>query len=673
LDDTTVQSLSSISIDGMTLTFTANTAQLQALAVNDVIAMGVSRVTPRGLLRKVTGVRVSGNQVVVSTARATLVDALKTASIHVKKTLVQRSASQTRILKKGVSIRKMDSGDSSDQTKDVQKGAKSLSFGFNFDNTVLYDDGSGNNQVVVNGSVNFDLGFDFNVDIGIHYVVVPYLQSLSFSATATDNSTVGITAKGSYPLEEKQQVAEMFFNPIVIMVGPIPVVITPKVVVYVGLDGALSAGMTAEATQAATFTAGIAYDSDTGWNPISNLDKSASFQPPTRNGSVNVRAYAGPEVDVLIYDLVGPYADIYGYLKLDADINQNPWWKLYGGVKADAGVKMDLFVVNINEGFEIFDVPYLLAQASSNNGANGAYVPLPAAPTNLKTASVASKVTLTWDKTTNASHYKVYRDGVEVTTWSTRPNTETFVDTPPSPGTTYSYYVTAVNETGESGPSNTVSIKDSCLSTEPTNVTAATANGMVILKWDEPTSVPNHSLTKYDVYRSTMNPSFCVLLCWDLVGYYDPNLVLMGYGNTYKNPTYTDSDASLKPGTTYWYGVTAVNSCGASKSSADVSIAVVSGMSRPTGLTVISYSWGGAMASLNWMEVPGADSYKVYRIDTYTGSGAVAFSTTTTTASYIDTGVGWEKGYNYYVTAVKNGVETKTSDYVYIFFTTPIK
>ncbi|HVX24030.1 MAG TPA: hypothetical protein VG992_01670 [Candidatus Saccharimonadales bacterium] len=82
--------------------------------------------------------------------------------------------------------------------------------------------------------------------------------------------------------------------------------------------------------------------------------------------------------------------------------------------------------------------------------------PLPDAPTNL--SAVASPTNqspaLTWTASAGANSYNIYRNGTKVGT-STTPS---YTDSALSSDGTYSYYVTAVNQSGESSHSNTVSV-----------------------------------------------------------------------------------------------------------------------------------------------------------------------------------------------------------------------
>ncbi|OAK72682.1 fibronectin type III domain-containing protein [Lederbergia galactosidilytica] len=54
-----------------------------------------------------------------------------------------------------------------------------------------------------------------------------------------------------------------------------------------------------------------------------------------------------------------------------------------------------------------------------------------------------------------ATTYNVYRDGTKVASGLT---SKTYTDSDLTPATAYEYHVTAENEHGESGPSNTVTV-----------------------------------------------------------------------------------------------------------------------------------------------------------------------------------------------------------------------
>jgi fibronectin type 3 domain-containing protein len=90
-------------------------------------------------------------------------------------------------------------------------------------------------------------------------------------------------------------------------------------------------------------------------------------------------------------------------------------------------------------------------------------LPIPAAPAGLAAAVGSQGVNLTWDTTTNATSYNVYRGTTSggILTNKTKVNTSpvtavNYTDTTVANATIYYYQVTAVNSTGESTGSNEV-------------------------------------------------------------------------------------------------------------------------------------------------------------------------------------------------------------------------
>lgn len=136
--------------------------------------------------------------------------------------------------------------------------------------------------------------------------------------------------------------ANFYFNPIVFSVGPVPVVILPKLSLYIGFNGLVSAGVTASVTQEASISAGLSYSSGQ-WTPISDFSNVVTqFYRPTFSGEVTARAYVGPEFQILLYGLAGPTAYINGYLQFDAMSDMDPSWILSGGIYTNIGVKMEI-------------------------------------------------------------------------------------------------------------------------------------------------------------------------------------------------------------------------------------------------------------------------------------------------------------------------------------------
>ena len=256
----------------------------------------------------------------------------------------------------------------------------------------------------------------------------------------------------------------------------------------------------------------------------------------------------------------------------------------------------------------------------------------PAAPTNLvATATGQTTISLTWNAVQNATSYKVY-NGENVVVSDLTATTYTVENL--TAGTEYCYYVTAVNEDGESAASTTA-----CATTEepeepeeptapaaPTNLVAtATGQTTISLTWD---AVKN--ATSYKVYNGE-------------------TVVVEGLTAT----SYTVEN--LTAGTQYCYNVTAVNEAGESAASTSACATTESVPTAPAAPTnLVATATGQTTISLTWAAVHNATNYNVYSNDTLVVSGLTA---TTYTVEGLTAGT----QYCYNVTAVNEIGESEHS------------
>jgi fibronectin type 3 domain-containing protein len=224
-------------------------------------------------------------------------------------------------------------------------------------------------------------------------------------------------------------------------------------------------------------------------------------------------------------------------------------------------------------------------------------VPVPSAPGGVTATGGPGQVSLSWNGSTGATSYNVYRattpGGEGSTPFRTGLTATTFTDPGLSSGTTYYYQVTAVNGTGESGSSSEVSATPLPTSTAPATPTGLTANpgtGSVSLSWSVSTGA-----TSYDIYRGT-SPG--------------------GEGSTpYQTGLTTThfTDSGLTGGTTYYYRVAAVNASGQSSLSNEVSA-----VPQAAQFHLAIHSGGGTVGSfLSDTDVKGGHTYATsHAIDT---------------------------------------------------------
>ncbi|HEV8397109.1 MAG TPA: fibronectin type III domain-containing protein [Vicinamibacterales bacterium] len=257
----------------------------------------------------------------------------------------------------------------------------------------------------------------------------------------------------------------------------------------------------------------------------------------------------------------------------------------------------------------------------------------PAAPTNLAASPGDSQVALSWNAAAGATSYNVLRSttsGAEALVASGVTATS-YTDTNLTNGTTYFYVVQAANAGGTSGNSNEVSATPSCQTPGvPGGLAATPGNNQVSLSWSAVAGA-----SAYNVKRSTVSGG--------------PYATIAG-GVT--ATSYLDTTASN--GTTYFYVVSAVNSCGGqSADSAEVSATPAGATvpAAPTGLTA-TQGPGAKKISLSWTASTGATSYTVSR--STTSEGPYTNVATTTGTTFADTGLPNGTTFYYVVTAVNS-------------------
>jgi uncharacterized protein (TIGR02145 family) len=272
----------------------------------DIIVSDVSPSTPEGLLREVTGV--SADKRTVYTETASLEDAIDNVTFATQKKLSRDIA-----INSGVSL-----------------------IDFNFDGIITYAD-----NISIGGSVDFNSDLVFEIGIQNHH-----LNKLLIKNVIEESSSVNFTAGSSLlGVDEKFSLLPHPYNlPSFTIylptVPPFPIVITPKLDVVAGIEGGISP-LTVTATQSMNSELGLDYENGS-WNIIKNLN----FNPPTYSmdfaNVVHLKASVGPKLDFLIYGAAGPYAEVNGYLNLQANTSGDSI-ELYGGLEAILGVNMKIF------------------------------------------------------------------------------------------------------------------------------------------------------------------------------------------------------------------------------------------------------------------------------------------------------------------------------------------
>ncbi|MGN0651122.1 MAG: hypothetical protein ACI4KM_11845 [Oscillospiraceae bacterium] len=268
------------------------------------------------------------------------------------------------------------------------------------------------------------------------------------------------------------------------------------------------------------------------------------------------------------------------------------------------------------------------ARLSAYSAAKSIKVQTPlAAPTISAISTNGSSVTLTWNKVTGATSYRIYRaeSATGTKTLLKGVATTTYTDSTVTAGKTYYYFVAAYNSTTGtlSAYSAAKSIKVETPLAAPAISAISTDGSSVTLAWNKITGA-----TSYRIYRADSATGAKTLL--------------KGVATT----TYTDS--TVTAGKTYYYFVAAYDSV--NKKLSDYSAAKSIKVETPLAAPAISaITTDGSSVTLTWNKVTGATSYRIYRAESATGAKTLLKAVTT--ATFTDTTVSAGKTYYYFVAA----------------------
>lgn len=364
LTDDINQSLVSISDDNAILTFAQTDPNLATLNVGDIIASEVTDLTPSGFLRQVTNISTVGDQLIVTTIPSTIEDAVQQGTVSIDSHKLSPNDVKSQSSLPGVTLLNSNSAskNNSQPREDV--------FFIEIDDVILVDlDNDPNtidDQIKAEGTIEFSTEFNFSLTVKNNQ-----LQDLYFLQKTTEVASLEIFAGIDKPvIKEEREIARYYLDnhPVVVFIGAFPVVIIPKLSIVVGIDGSVSIGITTGVSQNATLYAGLEY-ANKSWHPISNFSNSFEYKLPTLSTGIDLKGYAGTKLDLLLYRIGGPSAEIDVGLKLEADLFAIPWWKLYGILEVPIGTTVEVLGRNLVD-YQAVLIGYktLLADANSNNG-----------------------------------------------------------------------------------------------------------------------------------------------------------------------------------------------------------------------------------------------------------------------------------------------------------------
>ena len=275
-------------------------------------------------------------------------------------------------------------------------------------------------------------------------------------------------------------------------------------------------------------------------------------------------------------------------------------------------------------------------------------------PQNVVLTPGANQISISWTASQGATgDYNIYRTANSCSSASSSAQllvdcsatlvasavTSPHTDSNLLPGTTYYYRVTAVNESGESGPSVEASAQP--LLGAPEGLSAESTESGVELQW-----VTINGATAHEIYRYTSNN--CMTTRADMANCTD-------YQTFTSNASATYTDATIDGGTVYYYRVAAFQGLLGPGELSNQAVVTAELLAPVTNYAIAGYG----SVTLDWQSVDGADSYKIYRATSsscLSGANLSCAEATLTTSSttYTDTGLDGLQTYYYRIAAASS-------------------
>lgn len=352
-DAATRDALRAFDPDTGKLRFAGITPLLATLEAGDVLVSEPSPSAPYGYLRKVETLREQGEGLVIETSQAALTDAIEQGSLDVRGELEPDDLVSTQTYMSGVVVRALEQdapGELSAQAGTV------LSEGYDFEvgiDVVLNLDGEvggakGSGEVRVKGLVRFNAGY------GIGFGIEPCLE-LPPVCMDRFEAKIGVqqyaelktSAKLEGRIAKEIVLATNYFTPYVFFIGPVPVVIVPKIDIVIGANGEAKAVFNFETRESAQWLVGAKWtdpdDDGKGWEDLSDRNGFQWDMPtPTFEATMRLRAYGKSDMKLLFYGIAGPAVDLRLGAGLDIQVPRRPLWRIFGHLRAGFSFQLDI-------------------------------------------------------------------------------------------------------------------------------------------------------------------------------------------------------------------------------------------------------------------------------------------------------------------------------------------
>ena len=270
----------------------------------------------RGLLRRVEGITPVAGGAQLATSQATLEDLFDYVSFGDQ---LQFSFDDVESFEPEIEGLTFEEDDSGAGTSSARSGSASTGI---IKLSVSYKP---HDNLLLNGTISMDAGADLAVDIGTGWSDFGQLNTFEFNAWADGKISGTVKALREFKLAEgKLKLGTLHLAPVWMPAGPIPVVVTPEIQVWLKFTGKGDVAIQATTSGTAHVSVATKYDRLRSWSADFDSDLQWGESPaPVLSGTITGEfSIFGPEMDLFIYGVIGPYLHLeLPYASVSASIN----------------------------------------------------------------------------------------------------------------------------------------------------------------------------------------------------------------------------------------------------------------------------------------------------------------------------------------------------------------
>jgi uncharacterized protein (TIGR02145 family) len=292
----------------------------QNYSTGEIIIAGMSDKTPGGLLKKIENI--SEDKKIIKTTNVPLDEVIKKGEFSYSKNIEIEKINGL----KGINYDKNNFSYSFDE----------VLIDFDNDLTTIED------QIKVNGNVSFDITTDIEAKFNWGDIY------FKFETNVNEISSLEAIANMNFVNFDKEVLVFTASGVPFEIPAPIPLIARPEFELYIGAKGRLNANAKTKLENNFEFNGEIYYQNKE-WSSKNNFVNEFIFYEPVVSIKGELIAYCKPKLNLIIDEIVGPSAGVKGYLELNVDNEQNPWWEIYGGLDIILGLNSGWLTKNFGD------------------------------------------------------------------------------------------------------------------------------------------------------------------------------------------------------------------------------------------------------------------------------------------------------------------------------------